>query len=142
MDKVGVIKSIDGDAAIIEITRSGACGSACSTCKLNCETMKMDIRAINNINASAGQLVRLHSEYKMVMKATLIVYIMPLILMIVGIGLGMMGAEYLGYNDIKEPIAVGIGVVCLFLAYLFLSLIDKKIKKDKKMEIIVSEIIR
>lgn len=142
MEKIGLVKSIDGNAAIIEIMRSGACGDRCSSCKSGCEVRAMQVRVKNNLNVSAGQLVKLRSDSKKLIKAIALVYMMPLVVMILGIVLGMMGAEYLGYSSMKEPIAVGVGVFSLLLSYLFLGYIDKKIKQNNEMEITISEVIR
>lgn len=142
MEKIGFVKSIDGNAAIIEIVRYGACGDRCSSCKGGCETRAMHVRVNNNLNLSVGQLVKLHSESKKLIKAVMLVYVMPLIVMILGIVLGMMGAEYFGFTDMKEPIAVGVGIFSLLLSYLILGYIDKKIKKNKEMELTISEVIR
>lgn len=141
MDKTGFVKSIDGKDAIIEVVRPGACGDSCSTCKSGCESQTLYIRVNNNANVSVGQLVKLHSDSKIVMKSVLLLYMMPLLLMILGIAIGMVGAEYFGYNDLKELIAVGVGVIALLLSYMLLGYIDKRIKNNKEMEIIISDVI-
>ena len=142
MDKIGFVKSIDGNIAIIEIIRSGACGDRCSSCKGGCETRAMHVRVRNNLNVSVGQLVKLRSENKKMIKAVVLVYIMPLVVMVLGIVLGIVGSEYLGYSDMKDIIAVGVGILSLLLSYLILGYIDKKIKQNKEMEITISEVIR
>ena len=67
---------------------------------------------------------------------------MPLAAMIIGIFLGLKGAEYFGYDDTKELIAAGVSIFSLFLSYLILGFADKKIKKSKEMELTISEVIR
>lgn len=142
MDKIGFVKSVDENSAVIEIVRKGACGDKCSSCKGGCETSSMEVRVRNELNVSVGQLIKLHSDTKKLIKIVMLVYVMPLVAMILGMLFGLNGAEYFGYNGTKELIAAGASVLSLGLSYLVLGFADKKIQKSKEMELRISEIIR
>ncbi|AOY76474.1 SoxR reducing system RseC family protein [Clostridium formicaceticum] len=141
MEKIGLIKSLEGDKAIVEIRRASACGENCASCKGGCTPTAVYVTAKNHANASVGQYVKLKLESKKVIKAAFLVYLIPLLGMFFGIAAGLLGAEYLGYGNIKELIAAGAGFLMLALAYVFISYKDKKIKEGKEMEIVISHIM-
>lgn len=141
MEKIGLVKSLEGDMAIVEIRRVSACGESCSSCKGGCAPTALYVRANNHVNASAGQYVKLQSESKKVMKAAFLVYIIPLFSMIIGIALGAWLAKYLGYEKQQELIGAGTGSIFLAVSYLYLSFKDKDIKEKNDMEIVITHII-
>lgn len=141
MEKIGLVKSIEGSEAIVEIRRASACGENCASCKGGCTPTAIYVRVNNHLNASIGQYVKLHSENKRVMKVAFLVYIIPLLSMIVGIAIGLWVAIDLGYEEQQELIGAGIGFVFLALSYIFLRLKDNSLKEGKDMEITISHII-
>jgi len=141
MEKIGFIKSLEGDIAVVEIKRASACGENCASCKGGCAPTAVYARVKNNVNASVGQYVKLHSENKKVVKAAFLVYIIPLFSLIIGVVIGLWLATYLGYESQKELIGAGIGFVFLAVSYLFLRFGESKLKESKDMEIVISHII-
>jgi len=142
MEKVGFVKSLEGDYAIIEIRRASACGEKCASCKGGCAPTAVYARVKNNVNASVGQFVKLHTESKKVINAAFLAYMIPLFSLIIGVLVGLWFAMYLGYEEQQELIGAGIGLVFLAISYLFLRFKDKKLKESGSMEIVISHIIK
>lgn len=142
MEKIGVVKSIEGDIAVVEIRRASACGESCSSCKAGCAPTAVYVRVNNSVNASVGQYVKLKTESKKVMKAVFLVYMIPFFNMIIGIAIGSWLAKYFGYEKESEIISAGIGFLFLASSYLYLNLKDKRIKEKNHMEIAISYIIK
>ena len=79
----------DGQAEIIHV-RESACSGDCHKCS-GCGAAKetMIIRADNPIGAEVGDFVTLSSDSGEVLKAAVIVYLVPLVLFFLGYILGM-----------------------------------------------------
>ena len=141
MEKIGLVKSLEGDEAIVEIRRVSACGENCASCKGGCAPTTVYARAKNKVNASVGQFVKLHSENKQVMRAAFLAYMIPLFSLILGVVIGLWLSKYFGYESQQELIGAGVGFVFLASSYVFLNLKEKKLKESKDMEIVISHII-
>lgn len=74
----------DGTAQVIHVRESACSGDChkCSGCGAAKETMLL--LAYNPIGARAGELVKLRSETAPVMKAAMVLYILPLVLFFAG----------------------------------------------------------
>lgn len=72
------------------------------------------------------------------------VYIIPMIIMVLGVLIGFRIGEGLGDGDLAEIISVITGLLFLVLSYFLLSFIDRKRKEDVKQEsrVQIKEIIK
>lgn len=141
MENIGLVKSVKENIATVEVRRASACGENCASCKGGCAPTNHYITATNEVDASAGQYVKLEMENKHVLGAAFLVYIVPLAGMILGILLGIVAVENLGYAASKEFIGFAVGLLFLMIFYFVISAIDKKIKQSKKMEVVITKII-
>ena len=91
MEQVVRVREVygDGTAQVICI-RESACSGDCHKCS-GCGAAKESIllTAENPIGASAGDFVTIHSETGPVLKAAIVLYMMPLVLFFVGYALGV-----------------------------------------------------
>ena len=78
----------DGTAAVVHI-RESACSGDCHKCS-GCGAAKETVifTADNPIGASAGDLVRVESSTAPVLKAAMVLYVLPLVLFFLGYWLG------------------------------------------------------
>ena len=83
----------DGTATVIHV-RESACSGDCHKCS-GCGAAKetMIVRAVNAIHASQGDLVKVESATGPVMKAALVLYVIPLVLFFLGYYLGTLGGN-------------------------------------------------
>jgi sigma-E factor negative regulatory protein RseC len=86
---VRVRQSYDNGTAQVLLVRESACSGDCHKCS-GCGAAKetLLVLAENPIGAKPGELVRLRSETAPVMKAALVLYILPLVLFFGGYFLG------------------------------------------------------
>ena len=112
----------DGQAEIIHV-RESACSGDCHKCS-GCGAAKetMIIRAENPIGARVGDFVTLRSDTAEVLKAAMVVYLVPLVLFFLGYALG----EGIGWSG---PAMGGIGFA---LGVLGAVATDRYIAKHKK----------
>ena len=73
----------DGMAEVV-VPRSTACGSNCGNCESCIFQSELCTRAKNLIGAKPGQRVVIESKSSKIYKATLLVYILPIVLVVAG----------------------------------------------------------
>lgn len=139
MEQVGFVKNISNGRAEVEVKRISGCGGGCKSCG-GCDTPSHMIVLKNNINAEVGDLVEIRGETKNILKYTLIVYMIPFAMLIIGIVSGM---RVLGIFEVsnQEPLSFLIGLVFLTLGYLIVKMFDKKIGKSDDDTIVMTRII-
>lgn len=138
MEQVGLVKNLVGDKAVLEIQRSGACGS-CNACG-SAESKAHIVTLKNTVNAKVGDKVELEGQSKNLFKYTLIVYLIPLVFLVAGIALGHIYFKSQG-NPNYELLSFGIGLVFLGIAGIVVKFIDGKISKNDEKVIIMSKIL-
>ena len=119
MRETGAIVAISGKTATIQLNRGEKC-DGCNACSAFGEN-RMKLDALNNIGAAVGDLVEIDVEPKQVIKSSMIVFIFPLLMMLVG---------YFGSVKFFPPHSEGVGVlgsfVALALSFLAIKLTDKR----------------
>ena len=95
----------------------------------------------NTIGAKVGDHVMVSMEHMNILKATLMVYVIPMILLIAGIGCMYYGLEAAGYAGNSEVIAAVFGVALMGISYIFLKLNDKKFKDSKEFIPVITRIL-
>lgn len=136
MNKRGMVKSVEDGKLEIIMTRNGACGD-CSRCG-GCEAEIISLKADNDINAVVGDFVEIQYNSKQMIKSTLLLYVFPLFMLLIGVIIGY-NIKTLPNAQPNELLAFGVGVVMLMVSYLIIHRIDKRVKfsnyfKLKKIE--------
>ncbi|MFV0504363.1 MAG: SoxR reducing system RseC family protein [Lachnospirales bacterium] len=122
MSEIGEIIKINKEEAVVKLRRVEACAK-CKACLAGMEGKDMLLTATNSCKGSIGDKVIIELEPKPMLKATFILYGIPLITMV----LGFLVASVITSNEI---IIFLTGVLVLIITYLFIKLTDKK--RDKK----------
>ena len=135
MEQVGFVKKVVDGNAEVEVRRISGCGGGCKSCS-GCDTPTHVITLENNINAKAGDLVELRGVAKDILKYTMIVYMIPFSMLLIGIIGGMKVLQSYGVSN-YEPLSFLIGVVFLALGYFIVKLFDNKIENKEDETIIV-----
>ena len=122
----------DGTATVVH-TRLSACSGDCHKCS-GCGAAKevMCLEAENPIGARAGDLVRIQSESAPVLKAALVLYVLPLVLFFLGYGLG-------AWLNISPGLLGGIGF-CLGIGGVVLY--DRRMARKDKTVYTISELVQ
>jgi len=86
----GIVTKIESDTAWVTTTKTGACES-CSA-KSSCTALgggkEMEVKAINNAGARIGQQVVISFETSPLLKATFLLYVIPILFLLVGAFIG------------------------------------------------------
>ncbi len=106
MEKGRVIK-IDGEKVKVAFKRGAGCGS-CKACSEGQNENEMEIVAYNDCNAKLNDIVEVSIETEFLLKATGIMYGIPLITMMIGFLIG---------NFVSQVVSFATGIAFLLITY-------------------------
>jgi sigma-E factor negative regulatory protein RseC len=97
----GVVIKTDAGATWVKTTRTGACEgcSAKASCHSSDAGEEMEVNVINEIGAKAGDRIVLSFETGSLLKATFLLYMFPILLLILGAVIGQETASFFGFNS-------------------------------------------
>ncbi len=128
MGEKGLVINIKDHLAVIQMTRTEACGQ-CRACLAGMKKEKMIIEADNECNAKVGDWVIMELRNNSFIKAVMIMYGIPMIALMVGIVLGY----YVLYPYVpldREVLSFTVGILFTVLAFLWIR--SKESTWDKK----------
>ncbi len=137
MKEIGIVEELKGKNAKVLIKRHAACGD-CGACQVGKEKMTMEATARNAAGAQVGDTVSVEMEFANVIKATSIMYGIPLIAFVVGCAVGYFAAVALTLDLVLIPFFTGI--LLTVISYLVIRVFDKKGKFNSKYEPVITEI--
>ena len=120
MAEIGVVVEEKGKNVIVALERKEACAT-CKACSMGLESKDMILEAKNSCGAKKGDYVTISLEERQFMQAVAIMYVVPLLGLLVGTGIG-----YLLWQD--ELIAIIMGFALLALSFLGIRFNEKRIK--------------
>lgn len=100
---VGVVKKVEENYVMVTLERQDMCGE-CHACEMLGEIKKCTLKCINQCESKEGNKVEVDITQTFFMKATFIMYGLPLIGLLVGVGIGHQYSEVLG---------ILVGVICM-----------------------------
>jgi len=135
----GQVRQVNAGKAVVEIQR----GSACSKCHAECarsddETQLMRVEARDPIGVHIEQYVQLSIENTSVLRASFVVYMVPLFALITGVLVG----EYLGRTlGIQNLLEILCGFGALGLSLIVVRLYNNFFQRDVRNQPIITKII-
>lgn len=139
MEQVGFVRKVTNGKVEVEVKRISGCGGGCKTCS-GCDTPSHVVIIPNTLDAKVGDFVELKGETKNILKYTMIVYMVPFSLFIIGILLGMNILKNQGINS-YEPLSFLIGLMFMVVGYLFVKILDRKIERNENNIIMMTKIL-
>ncbi|NLK21096.1 MAG: SoxR reducing system RseC family protein [Epulopiscium sp.] len=127
LEKGEIGKVIDVREKFISVSmiRNEAC-QKCGACTHGYKAEEMILEADNLCSAKIGDWVEIDLEYSDFLKATFIMYGIPLMSLFIGFFLGYYGSIYLGYENIQEPAGIVSGFIFMAISYLWIRLREKR----------------
>ena len=132
MIEEGRVIEVKGDIAKVEIRRSISCGT-CRACWM-AEGGKMIASGQNLIGAKVGSKVKVQVSGS-ILKAAFIVYILPLLGLIIGYGVGSFISRAIGYPAFSEKVGVISGLALLALSFIAVRYYGKKVGQSYQIKI-------
>ena len=96
----GIVIRTDSRGAWVKTTKSGSCEgcSARGSCHSLSERGDMEVKAVNEVGAKVGDRILMSFETSSLLKATFLLYVFPIILLVIGALIGQQTAPYLNFN--------------------------------------------
>ena len=110
-----VIKILPGNRAEVIVVRATACGSNCSNCESCIYDKEMHTEALNKAGASVGDNVIIESKTKVVMKAALLAYIFPIVMLLLGFIIASKFGAGEGVSVLVAFIALAVSILVIFV---------------------------
>ncbi len=122
----GIVIRTDSRGAWVKTIKSGACEgcSARGSCHSLSDRGEMEVNAINEADAKVGDRIVLSFETASLLKATFLLYVFPILLLIIGAAIGQETAPYFNFNP--SGFSAIIGFLFFFAAVLVI-----KVKANK-----------
>jgi len=128
----GVVIKISAGAAWVKTSKSSAC-KACSA-RASCHSSgggeEMEVEVINEVGARVGDRIVLSLATGSFLKATFLLYIFPILLLIAGAIIGQETASYFGVNP--SGLAAAAGFALFFAALLLVKIKANQLAKKNE----------
>ncbi|WFD09247.1 SoxR reducing system RseC family protein [Tepidibacter hydrothermalis] len=140
MRQTGVVVSTNENTAILKMQRHSACAS-CGGCGMGKEEGKdIQIEAINKIGAAKGDFVEVDVSTPNVLKAAAIAYVIPLIVLFVGIVISNKVLTAINYSSNVETMSAIIGAFLMSIVFIIIKKNEPKFKKSEEYTPIITNI--
>lgn len=142
IEETASVVRTDGDFAWVETQRQSACGSCagskgCGTAALSkvLGKRRTEVRALNRAGARVGDRVIIGIEESALVRGSLAVYAVPLLVMLLGAGLGEALGRAPGAD--ANSLSMGFGLIGLGLGFLWLRRFTRRASRDPRYQPVV-----
>ncbi|CAH2212637.1 SoxR reducing system RseC family protein [Tepidibacter aestuarii] len=141
MRQTGVVISTNENTAILNMQRHSACAS-CGGCGMGKEESKeMQIEAVNRVGAKKGDFVEVDVSTPNVLKAAAIAYVIPLIVLFVGIVISSKVLTIINYSSNVETMSAIIGTLLMSVAFMIIKKNEPKFRKSEEYTPVITNIV-
>lgn len=141
MEEIGTVIEIKGQKAVVAINRTSTCSSCPGGSVCNLTETEAKVEAINNVNAKVGDTVKISIKTNSYLKATICIYGIPSIMLIIG---AIIGKEYLSkFFSTYDPDIVSAfsGFVFFVFSFFIVKALTKRFEGKRDHLPIIEEII-
>ena len=132
-----VTRLLNNGTAEVAVKRQSACGHDCSKCGGGCSELMVSstvsVVAANPVRAMPGDMVRVESSTGGVLKAAVVVYLVPFILFF--LGYFICAAAQLGGS-----ISAAVGGIGFAVGVLLAVLLDRQVRRDRSITFCITAI--
>lgn len=139
MAQTGTVESMKDQNVYVKVIREEACAH-CKMCTTGInEGKECVIEAVNRCDAKVGDIVEIDVQNSYFLRATAIMYGIPLVALILGIGISLGVLQSVGVKN-AELISALIGLVFTGIVYMTINKREKNNKNTKYLPVAVSKI--
>ena len=120
MEIIGTVIKTDGEIATVLVKRVSACGENCANCGGVCEATKTTAIVKNSAEAGVGDVVKIESESSGVIRAAVVLYMVPVLVTI------LVAALTFGFG-LSELYVFIFSTIGFFASFLGIKFFEKKI---------------
>lgn len=129
MTEYGQVVQISGDVAHVKFRRSSACGR-CRACGMLSNQNEIIVQMDNTLNAEVGDQVAVSIKVQKAMRASLLAYIFPLMMLVLGVFVGWLIADAWPVFESADVMMALCGLVFAAGAFVLLKFAAPKYNKS------------
>ncbi len=133
IQETGIVEKVEGRYAFIRAERTGSCENCASKsmCHPGGSDKAVTIQAINEIGATAGDTVKFEMQTSTILKTSLLLYVFPLILLVIGATVG--GWLHGHFQDAmsKDAFSALSALIFLIASLIIVKLVTRKRNDDR-----------
>ena len=140
IEEEGIVAEVHGSSAKVEILKKSACEkcAASGTCHPGDQEL---MEADNPLGAVKGQKVMVVVAPQLYLKASIILYGIPMVAMVSGAILGKNAAIALTGEANSDLWAFIAGMICLVISFYFIRLYNNKVEKTREYKPVIVAIL-
>ncbi len=140
IEEEGIVAEIDGNVAKVAVMKKSAC-EQCAAAGVCHPGDQEYLEASNPLGAVKGQKVKVVIAPQMYLKASIILYGIPMVALIAGAIMGKnIAVRYAGEEN-SDLWAFIAGMACTAVSFLFIRAYNKKVEKTQKYKPVIVEIL-
>ena len=141
MEEEGIVIEVTDGRAAVRMIESGGCQgcSAAGSCKSGAEGRVLE--AVNRAGARPGQRVLVGMDSTAFMKASIFVYMTPVLFLFAGAVLGGAAGPHISAGLSVETWQALSAVLFLALSIVIIRLYDRRVKRDKKLRAVILRVL-
>jgi sigma-E factor negative regulatory protein RseC len=140
IEEEGIVAEIDGDVAKVSILKKSACEQCAASGVCHPGDLEL-MEASNPLNARKGQKVKVVLAPQLFLKASIILYGIPMAVFVAGAIVAKNIAVRLGNEANSDLWAFIAGFLSLVVTFFFLKAYNKKVEKTQKYKPVIVEIL-
>lgn len=140
IEEEGIVESIEGDIARVSILKKGAC-EQCAASGMCHPGDNEFMEAANPLNAQKGQKVKVVVAPQVYLKASIILYGIPMVALVTGAILAKNLALRWGYSAQSDLWAFIAGMACMGISFLFIRSYNNRVEKTQQYKPVIVEIL-
>lgn len=141
IEEEGVIIETSGDVAKVAVMKKGACESCASSGVCHPGDEESYMEATNPLNAKKGQRVKVVLAPQLYLKASIILYGVPVTVFVTAAIIGKNLAEAFVPGSDSDLWAFLAGSVCMIVSFLFIKRYNKKVERTREYKPVIMEIL-
>ena len=141
IEEEGVVEEVEGGIAKVSILAKSACESCSASGVCHPQDEDSFMEASNPLGARKGQRVKVVLAPQVYLKASIILYGIPMTVFVAAAILAKNAALRFGYGTDSDLWAFIAGVACLIISFFFIRLYNNKIEKTDRYKPVIVEIL-
>jgi sigma-E factor negative regulatory protein RseC len=144
VEEEGIVKGLK-ENGLAEVVATGGEGCGSCGCRGACQALgggkERRVTAINRAGATVGDQVTLTISSGSFLKASFMVYLLPIIALVIGSVMGQRYSAQIWAAAKPDTVAVLAGVFCLAVSFLGIRLYNSRLKEGQKYYPVIERVI-
>jgi len=140
IEEEGIVVEADGDLAKVSIVAKSAC-EKCSASSMCHPGDQEYMEAANPLGAKKGQKVKVVLAPQVYLKASIILYGIPMVVFVAAAIFGKNLGQRYGSEANSDLWAFIAGTVCLLISFIFIRMYNQKVEKTQQYKPVIVEIL-